>query len=919
MFSNRLVPAEYSIALSITDSKPNYSGKVVIPLIQNSLFNKSLADNLDHPADFFTITLNTAEIVSLNANLKYGNQSWRLSQTTDKESQLTKYFSTDVHFADIDPNLSQISLEIGFLAKIRKILTYSDITKGAFSTKYTDPITGKLDRFLLSTHCQPHFAKYIFPCLDEIVLKCPIQLELTVDNKYTCISNQQIESSKFVSETSMKIVKFEKTPPMAVSVFSFAVGDFEFIENTVELPISKKTLPLKIYTMVGETKRASFALEVLSKAIVELECLLNYPYPLPKLDVVSVPFLSDGGVENWSMIQIINDQILLPDWKVSDSQLKKQMKTITEVISHEIVHMYIGNLVTFDSYDYTWLNESFATFTSTTIINKIFDNNAWFDYINDNLNSVKLRNLAIDSKPIATINVKVEHTHDTFNRNSYDKGIFLLRTLASLFNETNEQLLNENYSTFFEMIGDFIKLFKYNTFKPIDLWNFLKNHSSNKYSYDIPTIMNSWIRTPGFPRLIVSKEKSGSIKIEQHRCLEEITQDIEDVPFHIPLLIKTIDGKIGRHLITDRSLIISNENLDSNFLFINANDAAMLYVEYPTIIAKEIAINFNLLNRTEQLAFFHNFAAVIGTEYQTNESITSFFEVFKAIKKINKHDPVALTFGISILSNLYQSIKTLAFFQDEVLLKKLNLFIDELCNKYVSQLDLENTDWTNLSSNEIKLRNAVLSLKYDNHSIQTIGKKLFKRIMHGPKNSVPMAVLSSTFNIVAQSCLLKDYKEIHKLIRNPGLVVNNVIENNSNAVQTAAISCLGHMIDPELRYKTLMFVKTNPDVKLIELAVLGFRYQMSTYTELWKWYLSNYTVWYSKFSRDNTSDQGLFFKHISELVFECACYDPSLKMEAESFVSSKSESVKVWYQEALDKLETVKFLSQANEQLKSLL
>lgn len=919
MFTNRLVPGEYSISLQISDSKPNYSGKVVIPLVPNGLYNKSLAQSKDPAVDTFSITLSTAEIVSLSATLKYGEKSWKLSQTVDKVAQVTKYFSTDVQFADLDLEVSQVTLEISFLAVIRKILTYNDTTKGVFSTKYSDPTTGKLDRFLLTTHCQPHFTKLIFPCIDEITLKCPFQLQLTVDHRFTCISNQPIESSEFISQTSNKIVKFQKSPPMSASVFSFAVGDFEYIENVVDMPVSKKSLPLKIYTMVGESERASFALDVLSKAIVELESQLNYPYPLDKLDIVSVPFLSDGGVENWAMIQIINDHVLLPDWKVSNSQLQKQKKTIMEVISHEIVHMYVGNLVTFDSYDYTWLNESFATFTSTTIINKVFDNDAWFNYINENSNSIKLRNQSVDSKPIAVVNVKTEHTHDTFTRNSYDKGIFLIRTLASLFNETNEQLSTENYSTFFQMIGDFIKLFKYNTFKPVDLWNFLKNHSSNKYSYDIPTIMNSWIRTPGFPRLVVTKEENGAVKIVQHRCLDEVTDDIEDIPFHIPILLKTIDGKIGRHLITDRSLTISNDNIDGNFLYINANDAAMPYIEYPQIIAKEIALNFSALNRTEQLAFFYNFASIIGTDYQTNSSITTFFEVIKAVKKINKHDPAALTFGLSILSNLYQSINTLAFFEDTKLYKRLNVLIDDLCNKYASQLELENTDWTRLSQQEIELRNAVLSLKYDNPSIQIIGKKLFKKVLHGPKDSVPAAILSSVFNIVAHSCSLKDYKEIHKLIRNPGLVVNNIIENNANAVQTAAISSLGHMTDSELRYKTLMFVKTNPDVKLIELAVLGFRYHMSAYSELWKWYLSNYTVWCSKFLRDNSSDQALFFKHISELVFECACYDPTLRKEVETFTSSKNESVKEWYEEAMSKFETVKYLSQANDELISVL
>lgn len=188
--------------------------------------------------------------------------------------------------------------------------------------------------------------------------------------------------------------------------------------------------------------------------------------------------------------------------------------------------------------------------------------------------------------------------------------------------------------------------------------------------------------------------------------------------------------------------------------------------------------------------------------------------------------------------------------------------------------------------------------------------------MHGPKESIPSEIVNSVLAIVAQSYTLKEYKEISKLVRNPGLVSNNIIGQNSNEVQTAAINALGCSKDPELRYKTLMFVTTNPDVKLIELALLGLRFQMSAYEQLWKWYVSHYTTWYSKFARDNSSYQGLFFKHVSELALECAYYNPDLRPEVESFVTNKNENVQKWFEEAKGKFENIKFLSKANFDLK---
>lgn len=912
LFDNYFVPSGYELSLVINELKPNYSGKVIIDLAKNPRFTQFL--NNDSP---FSITLNTAEIISMSSLLKVGDKSWKLSHSLDKKNETTTYLSAELQFKEFKSIDKDIVLEINFLAVIRKIMTYNDVTKGIFSTKYTDPISGKSDRFLLSTHSQPYFARYIFPCIDDMNCKSTIQLNLTVDNKFTCVSNLPIESSEYISESSNKSVKFIKSPPMTTSVFSFAVGDFDYIEKVVNMPVSNSGLPIKIYTMIGDSERASFALETVSSAIVELEKKFNVEYPLPKLDIMAIPFLSDGGVENWSMIQVINDHILLPDWKVSDQQLSKLKKTITEVLVHEIVHMYVGNLITFDSYDHTWMNEAFATFMSNTIINSLFDKNTWFNILNTDLQQLKLRNMSIDAEPIFTTNGEIKRIHDTFSRNSYDKGIFVIRSLASLFVEDITQLNNEDYDIFFSMIGDFINENKFGNFKPIDLWNFLKSHKLNKFSYDVPTIMNSWIRTPGFPILKITKEESNSIKIEQHLCVDDLDADIEDIPFHIPLLIKQNDGSLGRQLITDRSITISNES--NNFLLLNANNSFIMNVLYPESFAKEIALNFNTLNINEQMEFFKNFSSVMGTNYQTNEGIVSFFKVIKSIKKVNKPNHTAMHFAISVLSNVYKSINTLSYFEDEAMYKKLNIFIDDLSNKYIAQLEWDNIDWSKLSTEEINLRNSILSLKYDNPSVQNIGKKLYKKVMHGPKESIPVEILNSVFAIIAQTCNIKDYKEINKLVRNPGLVVNNILRGTPSNVQTAAINSLGFMTDPELRYKTLMFVTTNPDVKMIELSLLGLRFQMSAYSDLWKWYLSHYTVWYSKYVRDNKSYQGLFFKHVSELALECAYYDPSLKEKVEAFVSDKNNDVNAWFAEAKEKYESVKLLNEANGELKTCL
>jgi aminopeptidase 2 len=60
------------------------------------------------------------------------------------------------------------------------------------------------------------------------------------------------EAAKYLSSFATsgdrwKITRFQTTPPMSSYIVAFANGPFEYLEKTVELPLSKKTIPLRIY------------------------------------------------------------------------------------------------------------------------------------------------------------------------------------------------------------------------------------------------------------------------------------------------------------------------------------------------------------------------------------------------------------------------------------------------------------------------------------------------------------------------------------------------------------------------------------------------------------------------------------------------------------------------------------------------
>lgn len=44
-----------------------------------------------------------------------------------------------------------------------------------------------------------------------------------------------------------KITRFETTPPMSSYIVAYANGHFEYLEKSVVMPLSGKTVPLRIY------------------------------------------------------------------------------------------------------------------------------------------------------------------------------------------------------------------------------------------------------------------------------------------------------------------------------------------------------------------------------------------------------------------------------------------------------------------------------------------------------------------------------------------------------------------------------------------------------------------------------------------------------------------------------------------------
>ena len=112
------------------------------------------------------------------------------------------------------------------------------------------------------------------------------------------------------------------------------VGEFEYLTGKAG------KIQIRVVTTKGNTSRGKFSLDLGKKLLTSYEKYFGIKFPLPKLDLIAIPDFAAGAMENWGAITF-RETILLYDPKTSSTRTKQ---FIAEVISHEIAHMWFGNL-----------------------------------------------------------------------------------------------------------------------------------------------------------------------------------------------------------------------------------------------------------------------------------------------------------------------------------------------------------------------------------------------------------------------------------------------------------------------------------------------------------------------------------------------------------------------------------------------
>ena len=756
---------------------------------------------------FHNFTFNGEEIITLNLSRPTNSIKIDAAELSIKESHIIqggKIISSESSLNEKNEKLTiKLAKKIKGKAKlsIKFTGTLNDRLLGFYKSQYKDK-KGKT-KYLATTQFEAADARRAFPCWDEPAVKATFDVSLLVDKHLDAISNMPVISKK---KTGTKILhKFGRTPIMSTYLLYLGVGEFEYLHGKL------RNIKIRIVTTKGNKNKGKLSLDFTKKFLGEYEKYFGIKYPLPKLDMIAIPDFAAGAMENWGAITF-REAILLYDAKTSSTRTKQY---IAEVISHEIAHQWFGNLVTMKWWNDLWLNESFATFMATKIVNKFYPEwDLWDQFLGDAmLNAMSLDALK-NSHPI---NVDVKHPaqiREIFDAISYDKGGNVLRML-------------ENYvgiENFRKGLKYYLTQHKYSNAEGQDLWK-----SIGKVAHKpVDAMMKTWIDQVGYPVVDVKRNNS-KVSFTQRRFLSDGSKSSKNrwsIPIHI---------EEGNHessiLMKSQKSVVSLKNTDSNFI-VNSGRYGFYRVQYDdnSLANLSLLIDEKILNHVDRWSLQNDlFSQCVSGTKQIQEYLdftTSYHDEDNYITLQN------------LAQNLYHLYK----------LTRKEKFSDEI-RTYTAQFlgtIFDRLGWDsqkNEKHTDALLRSFVITAlgKLGDKEILNEAKKRFNKFLKN-KNSLAADLQEPVFVLVAWQGNEKTYNKLLSLYKKSTLQEQKI----------RFLMAMCNFKQKNLLLKTLALSLT-PEVRSqnIRVPIMGVSANIYGSDILWPWLKNNWKKLVRRFGVGN--------------------------------------------------------------------
>jgi puromycin-sensitive aminopeptidase len=289
---------------------------------------------------------------------------------------------------------------------------------------------------------------------------------------------------------------------------------------------------------------------------------------------------------------------------VSADGSKAQKERVATVVAHELAHQWFGNLVTMAWWSDLWLNESFATYMATWVVNKIFPEwaaDTQFVFY-EGSRAYQLDALR-SSHPIEMSVRDVREVDGIFDAISYSKGAMVLRMTAKFIGDEGLQ----------QGLMDYLSRYSLASATSVQLWECL----SGPAAPNLKAVLQSWTQVQGYPYVQASFDRSTQqLTLTQNRFLvmNDVKPEENESLWQIPMYYTYGtaaggDTQMEPLLMVDRTATVSVP--DATWVKVNSDQIAFCRVQYTEemLQALVVAVRTKSINGTDRYSLIADLAA----------------------------------------------------------------------------------------------------------------------------------------------------------------------------------------------------------------------------------------------------------------------------------------------------------------------
>ena len=326
--------------------------------------------------------------------------------------------------AYVDHRIALDDLEATNTLVVAADCAYSNTGEGLH--RFVDPVDDKV--YLYSQFEVPD-ARRVFTTFEQPDLKSVFTFNVTAPSHWVVVSNAatpEPEEARGEGLDGASVWRFPTTKRMSTYITAIVAGEYHGEFDTYEGAFG--TIPLGHYCRQSIKQHMDTAalVELTKQSFAWFEEQFDYPYPFGKYDQLYVPEYNAGAMENAGCVTLRDEY--LP----RSRQARSFFEFRASVITHEMAHMWFGDLVTMKWWDDLWLNESFAEWACYWCeANATEFTDAWTGFAN----ARKLTGYRADqlpsTHPIAADNVDLHAVEVNFDMITYAKGASVLKQLVA--------------------------------------------------------------------------------------------------------------------------------------------------------------------------------------------------------------------------------------------------------------------------------------------------------------------------------------------------------------------------------------------------------------------------------------------------------------------------------------------------------